>query len=485
MKILRQLLEESKYTVWGNMEGLDSSVNDIVYNSAKAYEGTVFVCIKGERSNGHDFADNAYRSGARLFLCEERLSLPKDATQIIVSDTRKELAKISAEFFSHPEKKLKLIGITGTKGKTSVCAMITHIMEKAGKSVASIGTVGIKIGADTQATENSTPESYILYKNFAKMVELGVEYVVMEVSSQALFKSRVDGMLFSAAVYTNLSSDHIGDGEHPSFEHYKECKKRLFAYADVAFLNGDDIFSSEFASSIACPIFSYGFSAGHDISAGDTLHFRKSDVFGVSFSVVIHGRRYGVDLPLPGDFSVYNALAAIAVCTHFGISPELCANALCDVRVRGRFEIIPSHLKDVVCIVDYAHNAESISSVLRAMREYDPIRIICIFGSVGGRTKHRRREMALAANELADICIVTSDNPDSEPAEEIIGEIAAYISPEKCVCITDRADAVRYALKIAERGDFVIFAGKGHEEYQLIDGKKLPFSERELIEEFI
>ncbi len=485
MKTLRQLLEESQYTVWGNMEGLDSSVNDIVYNSEKASYGTVFVCIRGARADGHDFANDAYSRGARLFVCEAPLNLPEDATQIVVNDTRKELAKISAELFSHPERRLKIIGITGTKGKTSVCAMITHIMEKAGKSVASIGTVGIKIGGYTQDTENSTPESYILYKNFAKMVELGVEYVVMEVSSQALFKSRVDGIHFSAAVYTNLSSDHIGDGEHPSFEHYKECKKRLFAYADAAFLNGDDIFSSEFASSIVCPVYSYGLNNGDDIIAKDISCFKESGIFGVRFSAVKNGRSYRVSLPFPGEFSVYNALAAIAVCTHFGITPELCANALCDVRVKGRFEIIPSHLKDVVCIVDYAHNAESISSVLRAMREYDPTRIICVFGSVGGRTKHRRREMALVANELADICIVTSDNPDSEPAEEIIGEIAAYISPEKCICITDRADAVRYALDIAKKGDFVLFAGKGHEEYQLIHGKKLPFSERELIEEFI
>lgn len=483
MKNLSSLIEKTEYTLYGDTAYLAFPVEDLCYNSAEARANTVFFCLVGAHADGHDFAAQACEKGARVFVCQRILPLPSDVLQIIVPNSRVALAEMSASFFSHPEKKLKLIGITGTKGKSSVCEMISHIFTQAGKKIASIGTIGIKIGDYTEETQNSTPESYILYKNFAKMTSLGVEYAVMEVSSQAVMQHRVHGLHFAAAVFTNLSRDHIGAGEHPNFEHYKACKKELFRHADIAFINADDIFAWEFSRACACPVQTYGIEERANVQAKNIVPFRENGVFGVSFSCLSDGS-VPFKLPIPGDFSVYNALAAVSVCHRFGISLSACASALVTVRVRGRFETVQTARQGITYIIDYAHNEKSLSSALAALRAYEPNRIICVFGSVGGRTKHRRREMALAAGELADICIVTSDNPNFEPPEEIIAEIAAYIAPEKCVCITDRAEAIRHALEIAENGDFLLFAGKGHEEYQLINGKKLPFSERELIERY-
>ncbi len=480
MKPLCSLLPKSEYSLSGARALLSSPIEDLCVRSAEARENTVFFCIVGAHADGHRFAEQAHEKGARVFVCERELALPCGTLQIIVPNSRIALAEMSAAFFGHPEKRLTLIGVTGTKGKSSVCGMISHILTLAGKKVASIGTIGVKIGDYTEQTENSTPESYVLYKNFAKMASLGVEYVVMEVSSQALMQHRVHGLHFAAAVFTNLSRDHIGEGEHPSFEHYKACKKALFHKADMAFINADDAFAPEFSRACTCPVQTYGIEEKGDLKAKSIAPFCKKSVFGISFSC----GNAEFDLPMPGKFSVYNALAAVSVCRHFGVSLAACAAALHSVRVRGRFEAVHSARKDITCIIDYAHNGHSLSAVLTALRGYAQRRIICVFGSVGGRTKERRRDLALAAAELADVCVVTSDNPGFEPPEDIIAEIAEYIPPEKCVCITDRAEAVRHALDIAESGDFLLFAGKGHEEYQIINGKKLPFSERELIESY-
>ncbi len=482
MKTLRSLLPTTEYCLSGEKSLLSRSVSDLCYNSADARENTVFFCLVGCNADGHGFAKEAYAKGARVFVCEHAIGLPSDSLQIIVPNSRAVLAEMSANFFGHPEKKLRLIGITGTKGKSSVCEMISHIFAFAGRKIASIGTIGIKIGDDTEETQNSTPESYVLYKNFAKMASIGVEYVVMEVSSQAVMQHRVHGLHFGAAVFTNLSRDHIGEGEHPNFEHYKDCKKELFRRADAAFINADDVFAFEFSRACTCPAQTYGIDENADMRAKNIVPVRENGAFGVSFAC--YGEKDKFNLPIPGKFSVYNALAAVAVCRHFGISTSACAAALASVRIRGRFETVQALRNDITCIIDYAHNGKSLSSILTTLREYEPERIICVFGSVGGRTKHRRREMALAAAELADLCIVTSDNPNFEPPEEIIAEIAEYIPPEKCICISDRAEAIHRALETAQSGDFLLFAGKGHEEYQLIRGKKLPFSERELIENY-
>ncbi len=485
MKTLFSLLKDIEYTLHGNKKLLFSPVASICYSSREAYSGSAFFCLTGTKADGHSFASEAYEKGVRIFFCERALPLSEDVLQITVKNSRSALALVSAEFFGHPEKKITLIGVTGTKGKSTVCEMIAHVLSSAGKSCAVISTLGIKIDGETKETANSTPESYIIYKALAESVSKGIEYVAVEVSSQALCNHRTEGLHFAAAVFTNLSRDHIGAHEHPNFAHYKAAKKSLFLRTDTAFINADDAFYEEFAAFCPCPVYTYSVENDADIRAKNARPLRENGDFGVSFICEYVGKKTRVKLPLPGKFSALNSLAAIAVCAHFGVSAETCAEALRHVRIGGRFETVPCAQRDIICIIDYAHNGQSLENALSALREYATRRIICVFGSVGGRTKERRRELGETAAALADLCIITSDNPDFESPEDIISEIAAHIPTEKCVCISDRASAVEYALDIAEQGDFLLFAGKGHEQYQLINGKKLPFSERELIKNHI
>ena len=485
MKILNSLLSEIEHTLFGNKDLLYSEVTSIYTDSRTVCEGAAFFCLTGAKADGHDFAKEAYKKGSHIFFCEHTLDIPHDALQIKVKNTRAALAIASASFFDHPEKRISLIGVTGTKGKSTVCEMISHILNSAGKKCAVISTLGIKIGAKTEKTDNSTPESFIIYKALAEALAQNVQYAAVEVSSQALCTHRTDGLRFSAAIFTNLSRDHIGTLEHPNFTHYKEAKKSLFSRADAAFINADDAFADEFATAASCPVYSYGYENPADVRAENIHPLFKNGTFGISFSYKLGGSRTNVSLPLPGRFSALNALAAISVCDYFGVPPHASAQALADINIVGRFEIVPSARRDITCVIDYAHNASSLSSAISAMREYSPARIVCVFGSVGGRTRERRRELGEAASRLADLCIVTSDNPDTEAPENIISEISAFIPQEKCICITDRAEAVAYALDTAQSGDFLLFVGKGHEQYQLVNGKKLPFSERELIKNHI
>jgi len=487
MKTLSSVTEKTEYSLFYNKdiytqkEIFDMSVEDIVYNSNLSFCNSMFFCIIGSKADGHSYAIKAYERGARIFVCERVLTLPDDAVQLIVEDSRKALAQMSANFFEHPEKKLNIIGVTGTKGKSSVCEMIAHIFSSVNIPVATIGTIGIKYGGNTYITENSTPESYLLYKHFSKMVEAGIKYVAMEVSSQSVYLNRVYGIDFKASVVTNIYEDHIGPAEHPDFEHYKACKKRVLSCSEQVFLNFDDGYYSEFKSFATSSVKSFGIDKNADISARNIEKLKMGNIFGVSFECLYKKENVCITLPIPGIFSVYNALAAICVCNFFGISFFECAGALKTVSIKGRFEIVPTSLADITCVIDYAHNGKSLMRVLETIRSYDPERIICVFGSVGGRTKRRRKEMAVVADSLADICIVTSDNPDTEDPNDIIQEISQFISEEKCYCEPDREKAIYYALSISEPGDFILLAGKGHEEYQLINGKKLFFSEKEII----
>ncbi|MBQ8448421.1 MAG: UDP-N-acetylmuramoyl-L-alanyl-D-glutamate--2,6-diaminopimelate ligase [Clostridia bacterium] len=483
MEKLLSLLENIEYTLVGNKGLLSENVTSLSYNSADVCKGAAFFCLAGARADGHDFAHEAYKNGARVFFCEHALALPRGTLQIIVENSRLALARTSAAFFRHPEKKLALIAVTGTKGKSTVCEMISHIFTHAGKMCATVGTLGIKIGAKREPTENSTPESFIIYKALAEAAAQGAEYAVLEVSSQALCTHRVEGLRFAAAVFTNLSRDHIGAHEHPSFEHYKSAKKSLFSKSDFALICADDAFAEEFAQACACPFSTYGTAEAADIRA---LGVRpKQSGFGVSFLYSEGKMQARVNLSLPGDFSALNALAAIAVCRRFGVPLTRASKALESAEIRGRLEYVPCARRDITCIIDYAHNGISLEKALATLRAYARGRIICLFGSVGGRTRERRRGLAEAAARGAEICIVTSDNPDFEDPSAIIEEIASYIPREKCFCIADRAAAISAALNMAESGDFLLFAGKGHEEYQLVCGKKLPFSERELIKNHI
>ena len=462
----------------------DADIRRIEYDSRRAGEGCLFVCLVGARSDGHKYADQAYRQGCRAFLVCRDVNLPPDAVVIRVEDTRQTLAVISAEFYGRPADRLHIIGITGTKGKTTTALMVAAILNRMGKKCAYIGSNGVTIGDTHLETVNTTPESRELHMYFDQMLRAGMEYAVLEVSSQALAHSRVYGIPFEVGVFTNLSPDHISDVEHPNFEHYAASKARLFSEYGVryAIYNADDAMWPDMLGETDARRISFGMGKA-DLVARDIENYRDDTTLGVRFDCVTAEGSTPVSVLSPGHFSVHNALAAMAVASVYGVSVKDSADALKTAPVQGRFEIA-GHLPGRTFVIDYAHNGLSLRSALSVLREYRPVRLICVFGSVGGKSQNRRAELASAAGELSDYCIITSDNPDFESPMAIIHEIGEHLHPD---CpraeIEDREVAVRTAVRMSRPGDIVLFAGKGHETYQLIGGRKVPFCERVILEE--
>ncbi len=461
-------------------------VTDISCDSRAAKEGSVFVCISGSFNDGHEYAASAYKKGCRIFVTEKDISLPSDAVIVEVEDSRRALALISAEFFSNPAKKLTVIGITGTKGKTTTSLLIYNILNAGGIPAGYIGSNGVDFGDSHFDTVNTTPESYDVQKYMAQMVERGVKVVIMEVSSQALMLARVHGIKFDICVFTNLYPDHIGKYEHPDFDNYKACKHSLFTDYNTDFVvyNADDEHAAEMIAGCNCPCKGIAVNAKTDYRADDISFFRSPGSIGVSFSCSIDSARFGVSLSFPGEFSVYNALTSIAVCRKLGLEYDVICEAMRKIRIKGRFETIELP-NGATAIIDYAHNGVSLQAALTALRVYEPNRLICLFGSVGGRTKMRRAELGLVASREADLCIITSDNPDNESPINIIGDIASYFTAGSCpyVAIPDRRSAIEYALRNSEKGDIILLAGKGHEKYQVVCGERQYFSEADIIKE--
>ena len=461
----------------------DIDITKIEYNSLKAEKGHLFVCLPGARRDGHDFAPRAYENGVRAFLVERKLPLPDDCVQIVTPDTRAALAVISADFYGRPADKLHIIGITGTKGKTTTALLVASILNAAGKNCAYVGSNGVIINGKQTETVNTTPESLQLHHFFSMMVAEGVKYAVIEVSSQALMHNRVDGLPFEVTAFTNFSPDHIGEGEHADLLEYKNAKKRLFDCftPKCVVYNADDEVSEYMISGHKGDTISFSLSGEGDMVATAPRLYRNETSLGITFDCCCNGITVPVQLMTPGAFSVYNGLCAMAIVRHFGVSCDFSASVLAHTPVQGRFEIVEG-TPGVTFVIDYSHNGISLTKALCTLREYEPERIICVFGSVGSRTQCRRRELAEAASAYADYSIITSDNPDFEEPENVISEIASHMNGAEYECITDRADAIKKAVSMAKEGDIVLFAGKGHETYQLVCGKKLPFSERELIE---
>ncbi len=459
-------------------------INQIEYDSRRAGEGMMFVCLPGVRFDGHNFAAQVYENGCRVFLCERVVeALPSDAVQILVENTRLSLSDLAKVFYGSAADRLKIIGITGTKGKTTTAILIASILNGAGIPCAYIGTSGIIIGGKHYETVNTTPESLELHKYFKQMLDEGTTHVVMEVSSQALMHYRVRGLKFEAVAYTNLSPDHIGTGEHASFEEYRDAKRRLFTEYEsrYAIVNADDGYADHMTKGYKGKKLTYGMGTSSDFTGSGITPFRSETALGIDFVCAGGGEVTPIRLRTPGDFSAYNGLCAIAVSSVMGVSVEKAASVLRTTSITGRFEIVDA-LHGITFLIDYAHNGLSLTSALRFLREYDPARLICVFGSVGGRTQNRREELAKAASALSDYAIITSDNPDREDPMAIINDIMAHFDPAvPHEIIPDRTEAVRRAVRMAKEGDIVLFAGKGHENYQLIDGKKVPFSERALI----
>ena len=484
---IRELIESTRLdpSFVRELHGDEGAKIDAVgFNSKSAEAGTLFFCLRGATGDGHDYAEDAYLNGCRAFVVERTLGLPDNCAQIVVDDSREALAYMSAAFCGHPADSLKIVGVTGTKGKTTTAHIFRAIMEDAGKRCAYVGTSGVIIGDREFETKNTTPESSELQAYFRMMADEGIEYAVIEVSSQALAHHRVDGVPFAAAAFLNLSEDHVGGVEHPTFEDYKFSKSRLFSEHKPEFVvyNADDEASAYMLADCAAPRASFSVKdGGADFVAKDACPYRDDHTLGVSFTLRSASGETKVRVCQPGAFSVSNALAAIALASHFGVSAESAAATLSRATAPGRCEIVPG-LPGRTFVIDYAHNGVSLTNSLSVLREYDPARLIVVFGSVGGRTKGRRAELAHAASTLADLAIITSDNPDSEPPEDVIRDIvAAWDGPAPYIAIPERAEAVREAVRLSEPGDIVLFAGKGHEKYQLVGGIRVPFSERTLI----
>ena len=461
----------------------DMEINDIIYDSRKCTPGCAFVCLRGAAADGHKYAKMAEEKGAVAIFAEEPVDV--NVPVFILENTRLGLAKLSAEFFSHPAKKLKTIGITGTKGKTTTAFMIKSILEKAGHKVGVIGTIGVLIGDRLIQTENTTPENYQIQKFMAEMVEDGCSHCIMEVSSIGLRDHRVAGFSFDVGVFTNFSEDHIGGVEHKDMEEYLYCKSLLFRICDKGLINIDDPAHKGILEGHSCEVFTYGFDKSADIFGENNRLYSEPGFIGSKLDV--KGKLdFECEISTPGKFNAYNALSAISACYVLGIDEKAMLEGLRDVKVKGRVEPVkvPGNF---TLLIDFAHNAVSMENILSTLREYNPNRLVCMFGAGGNRPKVRRYEMGEVCGKMADLSIITADNSRFEDVKDIIADIKVGMAKTegKFVEIPDRREAIRYAIENAQDGDIVVLAGKGHEDYQEIQGVKYPFDERVVVAEII
>lgn len=452
---------------------------DIIYDSRKLVEGCVFVALRGMNFDGHDFLQEAVKKAAAV-VCEDASSInvPGDCRVFLVENSRKALALLSEEFFDHPDKEVGVIGITGTKGKTTTTYLIRNILEGVGFSCGLMGTIETIIGSTHVEAKNTTPESYIVQKNLRAMADAGMKYCVMEVSSQGLMMDRVTGVDFQIGVYTNLSPDHIGPGEHADFEEYKYYKSRLFSMCKTAIINKDDKYYKDMVDGCSCSdIHYYSIENDSEYQARDIAFCMEKGVLSTHFSL----GDMKVSLSLPGYFSVYNALSAIAVCKILGVEEESSLKALSTAKVKGRIEAVDTG-RDFSIFIDYAHNAMSLESILKTLRDYGPKRLITVFGCGGNRDPERRFLMGEVSGRLSDFTVITSDNPRFEDPDKIMADIKTGLEPTggSYIMIADRQEALDYAVSHAGPGDVILLAGKGHENYQEIQGVRHHMDEREL-----
>lgn len=497
MKI-SDLINGIKYeTVTGD---LGADVLEVIYDTRRVKAGSLFVCIKGSAFDSHDALKSIINNGAGVVVIEKPLNEIKDFDEIKVSDafqgvtiikvqdSRRALSVISANYFGNPARKLITIGITGTKGKTTTTYMVKKILDTAGIPTGLIGTVETIVGDKHIPSANTTPESYLIQKYFKEMADIGTKAVVMEVSSQGLMQGRVYGIDFDYGIFTNLEPDHIGENEHKDFNEYMYWKSTLFKMCKVGIFNTDSEHIEGILSGATCKRVTYGFNEKADYRASDTSFLLNHGELDTKYRLT--GKiNSEIMLNMPGIFSVYNSLAALSVCSEIGVDTETIKKALLNVYVNGRTEIVdiksmskyPVHF---AAMIDYAHNGMALKSLLETLRAYSPGRLVCLFGCGGNRSKSRRYEMGEVAARLSDFTIVTSDNPRDEDPNLIIKDIVTGINKYngKYIEIPDRKEAVKYAFLNAKDGDVIILAGKGHEDYQEINGVKYHMNERELIE---
>lgn len=470
---LSEVMDGVKYT--GSVS--DCEITDLTADSRKVSEGVVFLCIKGLKSDGHDFAAAAAANGAAAIVCERDLGLDN---QLLVDSTREAFSMMCENFMGHPLDRLKLIGVTGTNGKTSTTFITKQVLERSGHKCGLIGTIQNMIGDEVLHTEYTTPDTYELHRLFARMAEAECEFAVMEVSSHALEQGRVAGLHFAAACFTNLSEDHLDF--HGTMEAYFGAKAKLFGMTDCAIINIDDEWGNKLRIDDRVELVTYGIENDlADLTARNVEFFAD----GVGFTLCAMGGEYKVKVPTPGRFSAYNALSAAGCALAVGASPEAVAEALNrSIGIKGRAEVFPTG-RDFTIILDYAHTPDGVENILSSMRAVSKGRLVSLLGCGGDRDPYKRPIMGEAAARLSDFVIVTSDNPRTEDPEEIIRQILPGVEQHDTpyTVIVNRREAMKYAVEHAQPGDVIVMAGKGHEDYQIIGKVKIHFDEREVLRE--
>jgi len=458
-------------------------IRSVAYDSRKALPGTLFVCIDGFSTDGHLYAQSAVDNGATCLVTGKPVQVTGNVTIIRVSDTRHALAGIAAKWFGSPSNAMDIVGVTGTKGKTTTTYMIREILEKAGRRTGLVGTVANCIGHERIPARRTTPESYDLQEMFEKMRDRHVDAVAMEVSSQGLKLSRVDFVPFKIGVFTNFSKDHIGGAEHPDMEDYLQSKLMLFRRCGQAVINADADMAGIVAGAAGCPVLTYGIRQPADVRAEQIV--THSDH--VTFRAVTPWFVTEILVSSPGLFNVYNALAAISACGLLGIAPEAMREGLSELQVPGRAEVVPTPGKPYTIMIDYAHTPDSLENILQAVRGFTKGRLISLFGCGGDRDRTKRPLMGGISGRLADYTIITSDNPRTEEPEQILKDIETGILSlnAEYTVIGDRTEAIRHAMACGRSGDIIVLAGKGHETYQMFKDRTIHYDEREVVENLL
>lgn len=482
MKLRDLLVDVSYELIQGDLELV---ISDISYDSRKVNSDMAFVALTGFRVDGHDYIKNALELGCKCVIVEKDVVLKDDVTVIKLKDTRTELSKISRTLFNYPDKEITTIAVTGTKGKTTTSSMIKKILDDSGHPCGLIGTMGVFYLNEFYHTVNTSPESYDVYKYMRDMLDKGVKYLVMEVSSQSLKLNRWSGLMFNYGIFTNLSLDHVGEDEHDSFEDYKYCKSLLFKQCKCAIFNRDSEYFSYMSRDVDYEMYTYGSEEDADLRLLSCENVIKEGFIGIEMEVSgkINSK---FKVSIPGYFTAYNTMAAVSVCNLLGISLKIIKDSLEVVSVKGRLEPVKVSSKFSV-LIDYAYSGIAMENVLTTIRESRPKRIVTVFGCGGNRSKQRRYDTGEISGKYADLSILTADNPRYEDNNDIIKDILIGMKKTngEYVIIPDRRDAIKYSIMEAKEGDVILILGKGHEDYQEIKGVRYPFDERVIIKEII
>lgn len=456
---------------------LDQQIEEIYYDSRKVTKGSLFVAISGFAADGNRFIPMALEKGAAAVVTAKK---PEEAAPyILVESDRLALAVLGCNFYSHPSRDMILVGVTGTNGKTSATLLLKQVLETTlGAKVGLIGTMANLIGDEVLPTERTTPESFELQGLFARMRDAGCTHVVMEVSSHAVALERIGGIQFQVAAFTNLTEDHLDF--HHTMDSYCQAKAELFRRCDRAVVNADDSYADRILEAARCPVLTTSVEGKGDLRATElSLHAQ-----GVAFTAAEGEEQARVELPIPGRFTVYNALTVLGIARELGIPLARCAQALTQVQgVKGRVEVVPTPGMPYSVLIDYAHTPDGLENVLRSVRDFCKGRLIAVFGCGGDRDPMKRPVMGRIGVELSDLAVITSDNPRTEDPMSIIDDILQGINAEDgdYIVIEDRPSAIRYAMDIGKKDDIIVLAGKGHETYQDIGGRKLHLDEREVV----